>query len=65
MLQHIDWSNDCMTIIFGHTKTDQTGEKSESSIKHVYANPQNPVICPILSMAVFAFCKSRRTLERC
>jgi hypothetical protein len=25
MLQHIDWNNDCMTIIFGHTKTDQTG----------------------------------------
>jgi hypothetical protein len=52
-LQHLSWQGDCLVILVPKTKTDQ----SASSIhpRHVYANPYEPEICPILSLAVFVF----------
>ena len=51
MFDHIGWEGDAMTIIFPKHKGDQEGE--HSAPKHVYANPRNPEICPILAFAVF------------
>ena len=50
MFDHIGWEGDAMTIIFPKHKGDQEGE--HCAPKHVYANPQNPAICPILAFAV-------------
>jgi len=51
MFDHIGWEGDAMTIIFPKHKGDQEGE--HCAPKHVYANPQNPAICPILAFAVY------------
>ena len=56
--QHIDWTQDCMTITYASSKTDKKGTK-EGNTKHVYANPLEPAICPILAMAVYLFCYAR------
>lgn len=51
-IHHIDWHEDCLVIYFHHRKTDQNGiNKSEPW--HVYANPLDPDICPVLSMGVY------------
>lgn len=59
MLQHIDWKNDSLTVTFAKHKGDQTGEGLGNE-KHVYANPLNPTICPILALAVLVFTKHRQ-----
>lgn len=38
-LQHLDWTNDALTILFCHTKTNQTGEGKGLHARHIYANP--------------------------
>lgn len=53
MLQHFDWEIDSMIIEEQGHKGDQTGDNKYG--KHVYANPLNPVICPILALAVYIF----------
>ena len=58
MLQHIDWSQDCLRIKLVKHKGDQTGEAIGSD-KHDYANPFNPSICPILVLAIYIYCKYR------
>ena len=52
-LHHIEWAEDCMLIEEQGGKCDQTGEKKFK--KHVYANPFEPAICPILAIAVNIF----------
>jgi len=49
--KHISWQDDCLTVLFGHTKTDTTGETSASRDRHVYANPLLPEICCVTSLA--------------
>jgi hypothetical protein len=49
-LEHMGWQNDAMTIQFAHTKTDREG-KDAGFKRHVYANPDEPVVCNILSVA--------------
>jgi hypothetical protein len=53
MHPHIDWNGDCLTIEEQGQKADQTGE--DKFPKHVYANPLQPVLCPILAIAVLVF----------
>ena len=43
LLTNIGWQNDALTIRFGTTKADQTGDKT-SDIKRIYANPFKPEI---------------------
>ena len=50
-LQHLDWKDDALTILFCQTKTDQSGDRAHN--RHVYANPLKPEICPILALGVF------------
>jgi hypothetical protein len=59
-LEHMGWENDAMTVQFAHTKTDREGK--ESGFKHhIYANPEVPEICPILSMA--RYCMAFPSIE--
>ena len=53
-LAHIEWRNDCLVFFFGKTKGDQTGEKSDSPW-HVYSNPFEPCLCPVLALAKYIF----------
>jgi hypothetical protein len=59
MLQHIDWSEDALTIEEQGHKGDQTG--ADKFAKHIYANPFEPEKCPILALAVLIFCCPNRT----
>lgn len=53
MLQHISWENDSLLITTPKHKGDQEGNNCYP--KHVYANTENPMICPILPMAIPVF----------
>lgn len=53
-LSHISWSGDSMVISIPKHKADQEGSRRINA--HVFANPVNPTICPILSMAVYVLC---------
>ena len=52
-LEHLDWTNDALTILFCHTKTNQTGQAKGLHPRHVYANPFCPQICPILALGIY------------
>jgi hypothetical protein len=47
------WSGDCLTILYEKSKTNQEGENRVP--RHVYANPDDPVICPILALGIKIF----------
>lgn len=51
----ISWEGDALTIFIGKMKNDQEGQNGYA--RHIYANPENPAICPILSLAVLVFSK--------
>ncbi|MGH7973926.1 MAG: hypothetical protein ACREBR_00270, partial [bacterium] len=54
-LKLISWREDALCIYFVHTKNDQTGEHQKDP-RHVYANPLDPVISPILSIGLYLAC---------
>ncbi|MGZ8926641.1 MAG: hypothetical protein ACXW2E_12335 [Nitrososphaeraceae archaeon] len=56
MLQHITWEDDSLVITTPKHKGDQEG--AYAFPKHIYANPLEPSICPILSLAILIFCRS-------
>jgi hypothetical protein len=60
-LKHLSWEQDSLVVIVPKHKGDQEGNKSYP--KHVYANPDDPAICPILALAVTIFCMSLRAEE--
>ncbi|POM77572.1 LOW QUALITY PROTEIN: Hypothetical protein PHPALM_5026 [Phytophthora palmivora] len=49
---HLSWDGDALAIHFGHTKNDQDSTRPRDA-RHVYANPFNPEICPVLSLAIY------------
>jgi len=49
---HLQWSEDALLIYFAHEKTDHTQSKPGDP-RHIYANPYQPAICPILSLGIF------------
>ena len=51
-LNHLSWEGDSMGVRFSHAKNDQIGDTSQH-VRHVYANPFNAAICPILAMATY------------
>jgi hypothetical protein len=55
MLSHVGWENDCMTINIPKHKGKQhsDGDGDPADLKHVYANPLNPLVCPMLWCAVY------------
>src|SRR5690349_10266066 len=54
MFNHFSWEGDSMTITLPKTKGDPEGLKVFP--KHVYANPFNPLVCPLLALAIHLFC---------
>ena len=52
---HMEWQDDSLVFYFAKTKGDQEGV-NEKAPWHVYANPGNPYICPILALARYCCC---------
>jgi len=48
-VKHVEFKNDSLLFFFGKSKGNQLGEGSENPW-HVYSNPHNPIICPVLSL---------------
>ena len=46
----VHWENDSLLFYFAKTKGDQSGDKS-GDMWHVYSNPNNPELCPVLALA--------------
>ena len=51
VLSHLSWVDDALCVDCFITKSDQTAKKATS--KHIYANPRNPVICPITNLGMY------------
>lgn len=52
---HIEWVEDSMCIYFAHMKNDQQGERPRDP-RHIYANPLQPEVCPILALGIYWSC---------
>jgi hypothetical protein len=50
----ISWAHnfDCFQVLFAHSKTDQTGDEAHYP-RHIFGNPTEPLVCPILSLAMY------------
>ena len=53
MMEHVSWEANSLLISTPQSKSDQEGEKCFA--RHLYANPLNPIICPVLALAVLVF----------
>jgi hypothetical protein len=54
----IHQDNDMIVVLPPKNKADQAGEKIEG--KHIAANPFNPMICPVLALAIHVFSDGNR-----
>jgi len=54
-INHITWDDDSLVFYFMMSKGDQEGVNSKEPW-HVYSNPTNPYICPILALTRYVFC---------
>jgi hypothetical protein len=60
--QHIWWEGDHLKILTPKQKNDQSGVRAYP--KSVYANPLDPIICPVLALALWVIaCTSFRREE--
>ena len=53
MLEHVGWEGDSLLISTPKHKGDQEGARCFA--RHLYANPLNPAICPVLALAITTF----------
>ena len=53
-VNHIQWREDSLVFFFGKSKGNQSG-KNNHQPWHVYSNPLEPTICPVLSFAKYVF----------
>jgi integrase len=58
MLEHFDWKDDCLLVQEQGHKADKKGKTKYW--KHIYANPLEPDLCPVLALAVYLFCSAYR-----
>jgi hypothetical protein len=56
MYAHISRGEDCIIFTLPKQKNDPEGDKGFP--KHVYSNPSNPTICPVLAIALWVFTRS-------
>jgi hypothetical protein len=49
---HLDIYEDALAIFFGNMKNDQEGDTLKDA-RHVYSNPLEPTVCPILSLGLY------------
>jgi hypothetical protein len=54
MLSHFNWDMDAFTIMFCATKSDKEGARTNAN-KHIYCNPYEPELCPLLSLAIYTW----------
>ena len=54
-INHISWDEDSLIFYFMKSKGDQEGLNSNEPW-HIYSNPLNPFICPILALTRYVFC---------
>ena len=50
-IDHIHFHRDALLFNFAKTKTDQEGTKNIDHPWHVYANPIDPAVCPLLALS--------------
>ena len=54
IFEHCVWVEDCFGISVKKTKTNADGTRTvQTDIKHIYANPFMPEVCPILALALY------------
>lgn len=53
MYDHVRWDGDSLIVELPKHKGDQEGDRQHP--RHLYANPLNPVICPVLALAMITF----------
>jgi hypothetical protein len=58
MMEHVGWEGDALLITTPKHKGDQEGVKCFA--RHLYANPADPALCPVLALAVVTFVRSLR-----
>lgn len=51
-VNHIGWEDDSMLCNLAKAKHDQEGEGAKTPW-HIYANPSNPYVCPVLAMTLY------------
>ena len=56
MMEHISWEADALLITLPELKGDQEGTNSVA--RHLYANAADPVICPVLALAIVRVLRS-------
>jgi len=54
---NITWENDALVVTFQKTKSDQEGDNVSS--KRVFANPDDPLVCPILHLGLKIICSEK------
>jgi hypothetical protein len=52
---HMTWLEDSLGIYFAVMKNDQGGDRPRDP-RHIYANPLQPEVCPILALAIYFLC---------
>lgn len=55
--QHLSWVQDALVLHVPKHKGDPEGKGGKRPI-HLYANPSDPLVCPVLALAVLFFSKS-------
>jgi hypothetical protein len=63
-VENVYFDNDCLVFQFGKTKCDQTGGKNSDQLWHVYSDPHNPSICPVLSLSCYIFANPGVLIDR-
>ena len=53
-VNHITFEDDCLVFRFKKSKGHQDGEEHVGTW-HVYTNPKNPHLCPVLIMDTYLF----------
>ena len=53
-LAHIGWEDDSLLSCIAKAKHDQEGEGAKTPW-HIYANPCNPYVCPVLALGLYLF----------
>ena len=53
-LAHIGWEDDSLVSCIAKAKHDQEGEGAKTPW-HIYANPSNPFVCPVLALGLYLF----------
>lgn len=50
-MSHLGWHRDALRIVFGLTKSNQEAERDEWRL--IFANPDDPVLCPITALSIY------------